>query len=150
MNRRGAVSLVWILISIAAFIAIITMSYNTYYNFMDANNGSIDSDYLSKYSDIMAQDTLINSQISNVTDQSFLEKISLGTNIFFNSLLYGASTIWSLGRATQQTMSILRLVGDMFAENAALTVLIAFVIGAVGFYITIRIIQEIRGSIVGT
>lgn len=149
MNNKGAVSLVWIVIAISAFILTITLSFNTYSNMMLSNNGYINTNDSARYGNIINQTDSYKGYINTVKESSILEKITLGTGVFFNSLLYGASSILTLGTAAKQSQSILEIIMNSNLPIPIL-LLVGFIISAITIYVTVRIWQEIRGSIIGT
>jgi hypothetical protein len=141
-NKKAAIPLIWIVISIAAFIFIFGMVSQGYTQFMGNNNGTIDSTYLQHYSDIYNKSAGLETDASSVwtTVKVFSYAITAG---IFSGINLLADTILTLANGAMLSTEILDMLKDIFPGS---DILIAFLTFACTAYIAYKLIQLYRGQ----
>lgn len=152
-NKKAAgPAIIWIIVSIAAFCAIMVLSINSYVNLIDNNclNEScrIDPAWEAKYRTFENEQSIVQRTTTNASNNmivSVFQSVGALIGTVFN---IGASAIQALGSGAQQSISIINLIQSLIP--AEVTVLFWFILLAVTLYIAVQTLRELRGSLVGT
>lgn len=136
-------SLTWIIISVAAFVAIVTMTLNGYVDMLNYGNVTGDTQYIQSLQNISSKSGELDS-LSNSFQELTLSSVITGVVLLAQSLIvYGFGAIKGL-------VSISTVIGEI--SNAiqsllpGLDVLFWFITFAIAFYIIAKFIQVVRGQ----
>lgn len=144
-SKKGGVGLQWIFMSLVVFVGIVTLSLYAYTNLMKDNGGTIDSAFLSKYTNITSRAPGLTTQSGNFYINALKELPSAVGSLIMTVLTMGITSIQTLATATSSTKDVIEGIGSVFPE---LQVVFWVFTTMLAVYIAFRFIQSARGSIV--
>lgn len=139
----GSSSLTWIIISVAAFVAIVTMSLNSYVDMLNYGNVSGNTQYIQTLQNISSQSGTLDTLSSSFQDLT-IGSVITGVVLLAQSLIvYGFGAIKSLIGIGTVINEISNAVQSLVP---GLDVVFWFVTFAISFYIIAKFIQVVRGQ----
>lgn len=142
MNKKGSgPSLTWMIISAAAFVAIIILSLQAYTDVLTSYNVTADTGFMATYQNITAQKGLLDNAKITFSDLSIGSAITGAITLIQSLLGFGFSAISSLVQSISIIQSLIEIVGQAYPELAVVFWFITFV---VVIYVAARFIKVIR------
>lgn len=140
--KKGAgPSLTWILMSVAAFVAIIVLSLQGYNDILTQNNITPDSAIMANYSAIAGKQADLNNASAGFSDLSLGSVIQVGITLFQSLVGFGFSAIQNLVQGTKIVRAIVDITASAYPEAAMVFWFATFVIV---IYVASRFIKVIR------
>jgi len=143
-NKKAAVPLIWIVISIGAFVFMFSLIISGYGGFISNNGGTLDSGFIGNYYNISHQTDYYTDLSSK--EFNFLDTMKTFVEVgIFSGLNIGIKAIRELFSGAKLATDIIETTQTVYPWAGTL---IAFLVFAITIYISYKFLQVIRGQAV--
>lgn len=151
MNRIGAgPNMTFTIIGLFAFIAVISLGILATNQFIEANtpvNQSDNSIQAQALSNLTAQQSNLEDATTQVTGGGFIQGVFGLGNVIFTTMLIGVQAILSLVSLPIVINNLINTVFEGFGFGGpALLIVKTFLYSVIGIYVTMKVMQAIRGT----
>ena len=141
MNKQGKASLTWVLIAIAVFATMVSLSYNSYNQFMTDNNQTIDSSYTNYYGNIT--DTYSDVEGINTESKGLWSSVWGGIASGAQIFITGLGAIGKMFEIITIAPKITNAINEAVPGLGTLLNLLTLVIS---IWVIFKLIQAYRGT----
>lgn len=142
-SKNAGVPLIWMIIAIGAFVFVFGMIAQGYGQFIQNNNGSLDTSFLQHYNDIYAKNASLQTESIGAwaTVKGFSYAVVAG---IFSGINLLANTILTLA---DSAMVSTKLIDELKSVYSGIDILFSFLTFVCTVYIAYKLIQLYRGTI---
>jgi hypothetical protein len=142
-GKKAGIPLIWMIIAIGAFVFAFGLIAQGYGQFIQGNNGTLDTSFLQHYNDIYAKNANLQTESigawATVKGFSYavVTGVFAGINILVNTLLTLADS----------AMTSTKLINELKSVYSGIDILFSFLTFVCTVYIAYKLIQLYRGTI---